>query len=179
MYDTLLLEQIVELNRQLLSIQQVSAVTQSQILVSEEKSLIALGKILSALTAGPQVVSGKISQKQGVTSMAIKGILPGATGTFVVSWFDGPSGTGLAGALPTGVMPVYVSSDPVNLPVVVSASDPTGNTFTVLVPAAALPGSPTVTAMATLADGTTPSTGAVVIPILSVDVESGVINQIS
>lgn len=111
--------------------------------------------------------------------MAIKGILAGQTGTFVASWFDGPNGTGAPGALPSGVVPVWTSSDPTNAPVVVASSDPTGNTATVTVPTGGpSSGSFTLTATATLADGTTPSASATV-PYLTPEVESGVINQTS
>jgi hypothetical protein len=125
-----------------------------------------------------EVVSGVIEQIPGENQMA-NGILPGATGTFVVSWFDGPNGTGNPGGLPAGILPVWTSSDPTNAPVVVSPSDPSGNTVTVTVPTTATPETFTLTAVATLADGTTPTAGPTGFPVLTVEVVSGVINQTS
>lgn len=107
-------------------------------------------------------------------SMAIKGILPGQSGSFALQ--DIP----LNSVLPAGVIPVWTSSDTTNAPVVASAD---GLSASVALSASAVPGgSFNLQVDATLPDGTTPSSGPVAIPILAPpppEPSSFVINQVS
>lgn len=102
--------------------------------------------------------------------MQILGIAPGAAGVFVESPL--PSGV----TLPSGVVPVWTSSDPVNAPV--TSSLPDGSGCTVTVPATATVPSFVLTVSATLPDGTTPSANATV-PINFPEVTGFAITQTS
>jgi|SRR5882762_587461 len=137
----------------------------------QAKSLVVLTKIYQELVATPPTnevhhfVITQIPNPEGDTTMPIQapviGIVAGATGTFL---FTPVEADGTAIALPAGIIPTAVSSDPVNAPVVVAADGlsasittlptaPTGTTFT-------------LTVSAVLADGTTP-TGSTPVPFLA------------
>lgn len=90
------------------------------------------------------------------------GVQQGSTGTFNAIGLDA---AGNPAAFPTGVVPVWTSSDPVNAPVTATVD---GLTATVAVQTTAPVGSTvTLSVMATQPDGSTPTSGPVPVPILA------------
>lgn len=100
--------------------------------------------------------------------MAITGIVPGATGTFVERPL--PAGS----VQPTGVIAAWTSSDPTNAPVTVAAD---GITASVAIQNPTPITSFTLTASKTLPDGSVVTSGPVTIPILPPPVTSLEIDQ--
>lgn len=129
------------------------------------ESLAVLQQIAQRLA--PEVKGFRITQliyegdSPMPTQAPVIGIVAGATGSFLATPVDA---NGVALALPAGIIPVWVSSDPVNAPVVASAD---GLTATITTLATAPAGTTfTLSLSATLADGTVPA-GTTPVPFLA------------
>jgi hypothetical protein len=115
--------------------------------------------IIKQLTKrGKRMVQGKLT-----------GITPGQAGSFAANPID-KNGNPIA--VPAGVVPAWESSDPVNAPVVASVD---GLSATVQTTAAYI--GCTLTVSAALPDGTNPTSGAVPVPVLVIELAAFVITQ--
>jgi hypothetical protein len=138
-----------------------------------------LRAILHQLKFGNSVTGGAFTQILGGSSMSLVPIQPGNTPVFQVT----PTFSGAAFAT-LAAQAAVTSSDPVNFPVALVATDPTGLTFEAAIPTTAAPtgGSEaiTVTWTYTNTDGTVATvTGTVTELGIVDDVTGGTFAQVS